>query len=128
MIGRDTGLDAGGFRLRPSAVGPIGALVRTRGAFERIYHRYEQKSTMHFCVVAELAQDLVPSALDAGLLAVQCRHPLLNGYAEDHQQTRLGFYRPVSVPPIPVTVVDAGTRHSWCDGNRRSRNSARCTA
>jgi hypothetical protein len=59
--------------------------------------------------LAELAEDLVPSALDAGLLAVQCR-------------------RPVSVPPIPVTVVDAGTRHSWCDGNRRSRNSARCTA
>jgi hypothetical protein len=127
MIGRDTELDARGFRLRPSAIGPIGLLVRTFGAFERMYHRYEQKSTIHFCVVAELAEDLVPSALDAGLLAVQCRDPLLNGDSEDHPRTRLGFYRPVSVPPIPVTVIDAGTRHGWCDGNRRSRNPARCT-
>ncbi|MCW2650898.1 MAG: hypothetical protein QOE41_4920 [Mycobacterium sp.] len=30
-----------------------GALVRRLGAFERMYYRSEQKSTMHFCVVAE---------------------------------------------------------------------------
>jgi hypothetical protein len=47
---------------------------------------------MHFCVVAELADDLDPAALDAALLAVQQRHPLLNVYVGDHLQTRLGFY------------------------------------
>ena len=93
-----------------------GALVRPLGAFERMYHRYEQKSTMHFCVVAELADDLDPSALDAALLAVQQRHPLLNVYVGDHPQTRLGFYRPPSVPPVPVTVVHAAPGRSWCDG------------
>jgi hypothetical protein len=64
MIGRDTELDAGGFRLCRSAVAPIGILVRTFGAFERMYHGYEQTRTIHFCVVAELAEVLVPSALD----------------------------------------------------------------
>jgi hypothetical protein len=92
-----------------------GALVRPLGAFERMYHRYEQKSTMHFCVVAELADDLDPSVLDAALLAVQRRHPMLNVYVGDHPQTRLGFYRAPSVPPIPVTVVDAAPGRSWCD-------------
>jgi hypothetical protein len=56
-------------------LGARGALVRRLGAFERMYHRYEQKSTMHFCVVAELTDDLDPSALDAALLAVQQRQP-----------------------------------------------------
>ena len=92
-----------------------GALVRPLGAFERMYHRYEQKSTMHFCVVAELADDLDPSVLDAALLAVQRRHPMLNVYVGDHPQTRLGFYRAPSVPPVPVTVVDAAPGRSWCD-------------
>jgi hypothetical protein len=69
-------------------LGARGALVRPLGAFERMYHRYEQKSTMHFCVVAELADDLDPSALDAALLAVQQRHPLLNVYVGDHPQHR----------------------------------------
>jgi hypothetical protein len=96
-------------------LGARGALVRPLGAFERMYHRYEQKSTMHFCVVAELADDLDPSALDAALSVVQQRHPLLNAYVEDHPQTRLGFYRPAFVPPIPVTVVDAAPGHSWPD-------------
>jgi hypothetical protein len=95
--------------------GASGALVRQLGAFERMYHRYQQKSTMHFCVVAELADDLDPSALDAALLAVQQRHPLLNVYVGDHPQTRLGFYRPPSVPPIPVTVVDAAPGRTWRD-------------
>ena len=90
-------------------------MVRPLGAFERMYHRYQQKSTMHFCVVAELAEDLDPSALDAALLAVQQRHPLLNVYVGDHPQTRLGFYRPASVPPIPVTVVDAAPGRTWGD-------------
>jgi hypothetical protein len=75
----------------------------------------EQKSTKHFCVVAELADDLDPAALGAGLLAVQRRHPLLNVYVRDHPQTRLGFYRPASMPPIPVTVVDAETGYTWRD-------------
>jgi hypothetical protein len=94
---------------------PRGALVRPLGAFERMYHRYEQKSTMHFCVVAELADDLDPAVLDAALSVVQQRHPLLNVYVEDHPQTRLGFCRPPSVPPIPVTVVEAAPGHSWRD-------------
>jgi hypothetical protein len=96
-------------------LGARGALVRPLGAFERMYHRYEQKSTMHFCVVAELADDLDPAALDAALLAVQQRHPLLNVYVGDHPQTRLGFYLPPTVPPVPVTVVDAAPGRSWCD-------------
>jgi hypothetical protein len=96
-------------------LGARGALVRPLGAFERMYHRYQQKSTMHFCVVAELADDVDPSALDAALLAAQQRHPLLNVYVGDHPQTRLGFYRPPSVPPIPVTVVDAAPGRTWCD-------------
>jgi hypothetical protein len=44
-------------------LGARGALVRRLGAFERMYHRYEQKSTMHFCVVAELADDLDPAGV-----------------------------------------------------------------
>jgi hypothetical protein len=42
-----------------------GALVRPLGAFERMYYRFSQKSTLHFCVVAELADDLDPAVLDA---------------------------------------------------------------
>jgi NRPS condensation-like uncharacterized protein len=91
-----------------------GALVRRLGAFERMYHRNQQKNTLHFCVVAELSDDLDPAALAAGLRALQDRHPLLNVYVEDHPQTRLGFYRPAIVPPIPVTVV-AETGHTWRD-------------
>jgi hypothetical protein len=89
--------------------------VRQLGAFERMYHRRQEKSTMHFCTVAELADDLDPGALAAALRAVQQRHPLLNVYVEDDPQTRLGFYRPAVMPPIPVTVVDAETGHTWCD-------------
>jgi hypothetical protein len=80
-----------------------------------MYYRYQQKNTMHFCVVAELADDLDPAVLDAALLAVQQRHPLLNVYVEDHPQTRLGFYRAASVPPIPVTVVNAAPGSGWRD-------------
>ncbi|MCW2652570.1 MAG: Condensation domain protein [Mycobacterium sp.] len=112
---RETGSDAGGIRLGGSAAEATGALVRPLGAFERMYHRNQQKNTMHFCVVAELAEDLDPSALAAGLRAVQHRHPLLNVYVEDHPQTRLGFCRPPTVPPIPVTVLDTETGRSWRD-------------
>jgi hypothetical protein len=115
MTGRDTEFDAGGVKLGPPAEGASGVLVRPLGAFERMEHRYQQKHTMHFCMVAELADDLDPTALEAGLLAVQHRHPLLNVHVKDDPQTRLGFYRPASVPPVPVTVVDAGAGHSWCD-------------
>jgi hypothetical protein len=115
MIGRDADFDADGVGLRPSVGDATGGLVRPLGAFERMFHLNELKSTKHFCVVAELADDLDPAALGAGLLAVQRRHPLLNVYVEDHPRTRLGFYRPASVPPIPVTVVDAETGKTWRD-------------
>jgi hypothetical protein len=65
--------------------------------------------------VAELAGDLEPSALEAGLLAVQRRHPLLTVHVEDRPGTRLGFYRPAAVPPIPVTVISGGTGRTWRD-------------
>jgi hypothetical protein len=97
------------------AADTTGVLVRRLGAFERMYHRYQQKNTMHFCVVAELVDDLDLSALEAGLLAVQDRHPLLTVHVEDHPRTRLGFYRPARVPPIPVTVLDGGAGRTWCD-------------
>jgi hypothetical protein len=80
-----------------------------------VFHLIEQKSTKHFCVVAELEDDLDACELAGALLEVQRRHPLLNVYVEDHPQTRLGFYRPASVPPIPVTVVDAETGRTWRD-------------
>jgi hypothetical protein len=35
-------------------------LVRPLGAFERRYHRRQQKSTMHFCMVAEIADHFDP--------------------------------------------------------------------
>jgi hypothetical protein len=108
-------LGAGGVGLRPPVSDATGGLVRPLGAFERMFHLSEQKSTKHFCVVAELADDLDPAVLGAGLLAVQRRHPLLNVHVEDHPQTRLGFYRPTSVPPIPVKVVDAETGKTWRD-------------
>jgi hypothetical protein len=115
MIQRETEFDAGSLGLRASAADASAALVRRLGAFERMYHRYQQKSTMHFCVVAELADDVDPAVLDAALLMVQQRHLLLNVRVEEDPQDGLGFYRPASVPPIPVTVVDGGAGHTWCD-------------
>jgi hypothetical protein len=115
MSGRDTQFDAERVVLRLSVGDAIGGLVRPLGAFERMFHLNEQKSTKHFCVVAELADDVDPFALAGALLAVQRRHPLLNVCVEDHPQTRLGFYRPAIVPPIPVTVVDAETSKTWRD-------------
>jgi hypothetical protein len=115
MRGRETGVITAGVGLRRSAGETTGALVRPLGAFERMYHRYEQKTTMQFCVVAELADDLDPLTLAAALRAVQQRHPLLNVYVEDHPQTGLGFYRPAYVPPIPITVIYAEAGRSWLD-------------
>jgi acyl carrier protein len=66
-------------------------------------------------MVAELADDLDLYALDAALLAVQQRHPLLNVYVKDGPLGGLGFYRPASVPAIPVTVIDADTDRTWRD-------------
>jgi acyl carrier protein len=99
---------------REAAEAPAG-LVRPLGAFERLYHLRQQKNTMHFCMVAELADDLDPYALDAALLAVQQRHPLLNVYVKDDPLAGLGFYRPATVPAIPVTVIDADTDRTWRD-------------
>ncbi|MDT5132375.1 MAG: hypothetical protein QOE41_1686 [Mycobacterium sp.] len=115
MIGHQAEVSAAGVGLRRSAGEATGALVRPLGAFERMYHRRQQKSTMHFCMVAELADDLDPFMLAGGLRAVQQRHPLLNVYVEDHPRTGLGFYRPGFVPPIPITVSDAEAGRSWRD-------------
>jgi hypothetical protein len=102
-------------RLGPSAASASAALVRRLGAFERMEHCYQQRYTMHFCMVAELAEDLDPASLDAGLLAVQHRHPLLNVYVGDDPQAGLGLYRPAAVPPIPVTVIDTKAGRTWAD-------------
>jgi hypothetical protein len=115
MMGHETEVSAAGVGLRRSAGEATGALVRPLGAFERLYHRRQQKSTMHFCMVAELADDIDPLTLAAALRAVQQRHLLLNVYVEDHPQTRLGFHRPTYVPPIPITVIYADTGRSWRD-------------
>jgi hypothetical protein len=66
MIGRDSDFDACGVGSRPPVGEATGALVRPLGAFERMFHLSEQKSTKHFCMVAELADDLDPDALGAG--------------------------------------------------------------
>jgi hypothetical protein len=77
MSGRGTQY-AGRVGLRPSVDDALSGLVRPLGAFERMFHLNEQKSTKHFCVVAELADDVDPFALAGALPAVQRRHPLLN--------------------------------------------------
>jgi predicted acyl esterase len=115
MMARETEVTAAGVGRRRSAGEATSALVRQLGAFERLYHRLQQKSTQHFCVVAELADDIDPFTLAGGLRAVQQRHPLLNVHVEDHPETGLGFYRPASVPPIPITDIDAEAGRSWRD-------------
>src|ERR1700739_282962 len=115
MMGRETGVTTAGVGLRRSAGERTGALVRPRGAFGGVYQRRQQKTTMHFCGVAELADELDPLTLAAALRAVQQRHPLLNVYVEDHPQTGLGFYRPAYVPPIPINVIYAEAGRSWRD-------------
>jgi NRPS condensation-like uncharacterized protein len=115
MIGHEAEVTGAGVGLRRSAGEATGALVRPLEAFERMYYRRQQKSTMHFCMAAELADDLDPFTLAAALRAVQQRHPLLNVHVEDHPRTGLGFYRPGFVPPIPATVIDAEAGRSWRD-------------
>src|ERR1700694_2936978 len=115
MTGRETEVTAAGVGLRRSGGEATAAFLRPLGAFERLYHRRQQRSTMHFCMVAELADDIDPFTLAAALRAVQQRHPLLNVYVDNHRQTGPGFYRPASVPPIPITVIDAETGRSWRD-------------
>jgi hypothetical protein len=55
MMRRAADSYAGSIRLRPEAAEAMAALVRPLGAFERLYHLRQQKNTMHFCMVAELA-------------------------------------------------------------------------
>lgn len=93
-------------RLPLTEAGPA-ALVRPLGAFERMLHRHMEEHPMHFSLVAELAGAVEPSRVRAALVAVQHRHALLKVHIEDHPSTRLGFYRPATVPPIPLTVLDA---------------------
>jgi hypothetical protein len=55
MSGRRTPFDAVSVGLRPPVGDAPSGLVRSLGAFERVFHLSEQKSTKHFCLVAELA-------------------------------------------------------------------------
>jgi hypothetical protein len=55
MSGRGTQFDAVGVGLQPLVGDAPSGLVRPLGAFERMFYLSEQKSTKHFCVVAELA-------------------------------------------------------------------------
>ncbi|MDJ0367711.1 condensation domain-containing protein [Hymenobacter sp. H14-R3] len=88
-------------------------LIRPLGAFERMLHRHMEAHPMHFSLVAELAGVVEPARLRAALAAVQHRHPLLAAHVEDRPGTRLGFYRPAVVPPIPLTVLHAAAGHTW---------------
>jgi hypothetical protein len=115
MTAGEAEFHAEGVGLLASAGQATGTSVRRLGSFERLYRRRQQKNPMHFCMVAELADHLGPSTLAAALHAVQRRHPLLNVCIEDDRQTRSGFYRPASVAPIPITVVDAETGYTWRD-------------
>jgi hypothetical protein len=115
MTAGEAEFHAEGVGLLASAGETTGTLVRRLGAFERLYHRRQQKNTMHFCMVAELADYLDPFTLAGALHAVQQRHPLLNVYIQDDPQTGPGFYRPASVAPIPITVVDAVAGYTWRD-------------
>lgn len=87
-------------------------LVRPLGAFERMYHRYTERNPIHFSVVAEFARTISEKRLRKALSAVQERHPLLSVHIEDHESTRLGFYRSVPVPEMELTVVDHDPR-AW---------------
>jgi hypothetical protein len=115
MAAGEAEFHAEGVGLLASAGEATGTLVRRLGAFERLYRRRQQKNTMHFCVVAELADHLDPFTLAAALHALQQRHPLLNVYIGDDPQAGPGFYRPASLAPIPITVADAETGHTWRD-------------
>ncbi len=88
-------------------------LVRPLGAFERMLHRHMEAHPMHFSLVAELAGAVTPDQVRAALVAVQHRHALLKVHIEDHPSSRLGFYRPAVVPPIPLLVLHAADGSTW---------------
>ncbi|XVU28924.1 hypothetical protein ACQPZJ_18245 [Actinoplanes sp. CA-054009] len=81
-------------------------LIRPLGAFERLMHKYSQKTPDHFSVVAEWNADLDPEALAAALLAVQRRHPLLNASVEPGDDGAPAFHRRPG--RIPLTVAGRG--------------------
>ena len=89
-----------------------GVMVRTLGAFERLYHRFAEDYPMHYSVAAEFRAKLTEQQVTAALAAVQERHPLLSVQIEDHPETRLAFYRPAQVPAIPLRVLEQDA-HSW---------------
>jgi hypothetical protein len=95
----------------PLTTASTAELVRPLGAYERVFHRFMEVFPMHFSLAAELAGSFGPEQLRQALVAVQHRHPLLSVHLEDHPGTRLGYYRPAVVPPIPLAVLD--TDWSW---------------
>ena len=87
-------------------------LVRPIGATERLFYRYSEASPTHFVLVAEFDEELAEYRLRRALNAVQRRHPLLTVHVEDRPVSRLGFYRPDDVAPIPLTVQHS-SEDSW---------------
>jgi hypothetical protein len=79
---------------------------------ERFFWRYTERNPAHFLLVAEFDVPIAEQPLRDALLAIQRRHVLLSAHVEDHPDTRLGFYRTDSVPPINVTVHH-GFAHDW---------------
>jgi hypothetical protein len=72
MSGRRTPFDAVGVGLRPPVGDALSGLVRPLGKFERVFYLSEQKSTKHFCMVAELTDD---GAASASAEATPCPPP-----------------------------------------------------
>lgn len=95
-------------RIDPSAA----TLVRSIGATERLFYRYSEANPTHFLLVAEFDGELAEDQLRGALDAVQTRHPLLTVQIEDRPVSRLGFYRPDEVAPIPLTVRHS-SEDSW---------------
>jgi hypothetical protein len=91
----------------------VTKLIRELGALERLTYRYGERNPVHFSILAEF--DVVLGAVDlqAALLTVQKRHPLLTVHVKDDPVTRLGFYRAPRTAPIPLQVRD-GCRWQTC--------------
>lgn len=79
-------------------------LVRSIGATERLFCRYNENKPVHFSMIVEFAVRLDAAAVRGALDAVQRRHPLLSVHVEDRPGSRLGFYRADEVGSIPLTV------------------------
>jgi NRPS condensation-like uncharacterized protein len=90
-------------------------LLRPLGASERMFHRFSERSSIHFCQVAEFGGVIELEQLRTALAAVQQRHPLLTVHIEDSPDTRLGFYRDDQVRPLPLRLVPAGDGLRWQD-------------